>query len=267
MTLLSDATPILVVADALSQPLATYWAQRLHLTISTTPPTTGCYLLAGPQGLALALAEAPNIAPVMIDFTKGRLAHRCQFGGGRGQAVAKACGLKAGRTPRILDATAGWLTDAFVLASLGAAVWALERHPWVAALGQDAYQRAQQHADSRIQASLTHLHLHQGEALEWIPRLCQAHKIEVIYLDPMFPASKKSAQAKKEMRLFHHLVGKDEDADQLLELALDCASHRVVVKRPRHAPYLNHRPPQFELTGQANRFDLYTLKKLDAASD
>ena len=52
---------------------------------------------------------------ISIDFIKGSLAHRQQFGGGRGQAIAKAVGLKSGVTPRILDVTAGLAGDAFVL--------------------------------------------------------------------------------------------------------------------------------------------------------
>ncbi len=56
---------------------------------------------------------------ISIDFLKGSLAHRQQFGGGRGQAIAKAIGLKSGVTPSVLDATAGLAGDAFVLATLG----------------------------------------------------------------------------------------------------------------------------------------------------
>lgn len=252
----------LYLADPQQRQQAQAWAEQLQLTLSDTPPTQGCYLLVNAQGLGLALAEEPKVAPVQVDLVGGRLAHRRQFGGGRGQAVAKACGLKAGISPRILDATAGLLSDAFVLASLGAEVWALERHPWVAALGQDAYQRASTHQDAELASILARLRLFQGQASQRLAELSQDLQAEVIYLDPMFPSSKKSAQVKKEMRLFHHLVGQDEDADLLLEMALDCASHRVVVKRPRHAPYLMQRAPQIELTGQANRFDIYSLKKL-----
>ena len=56
---------------------------------------------------------------ISIDFIRGSLAHRQQFGGGRGQAISKAMGLKSGITPSILDTTAGLAGDAFVLATLG----------------------------------------------------------------------------------------------------------------------------------------------------
>ncbi len=62
-----------------------------------------------------------------IDFVGGAVAHRLQFGGGRGQSLAKAMGLRGGKTPMIIDATAGLGRDAFLLASLGAQVTLIER--------------------------------------------------------------------------------------------------------------------------------------------
>ena len=73
----------------------------------------------------------------------------------------------------------------------------------------------------------------------------------------MFPHRKKSAQIKKEMRVFQSLVGSDDDADKLLPLALNAATKRVVVKRPSYAGFLNEQKPSMQLTSKANRFDVY----------
>jgi 16S rRNA (guanine1516-N2)-methyltransferase len=85
---------------------------------------------------------------------------------------------------------------------------------------------------------------------------------DVIYLDPMFPERQKTADVKKEMAAFHSIVGKDEDADALLPLALAHVNYRVVVKRPRKAPFLNDQVPSYQLEGKSSRFDIYTVKKL-----
>ena len=53
------------------------------------------------------------------DFVGGPVNHRLRFGGGRGQDLARAAGLKPGVNPHIVDATAGLGRDAFLLASLG----------------------------------------------------------------------------------------------------------------------------------------------------
>ena len=89
---------------------------------------------------------------------------------------------------------------------------------------------------------------------------------QVVYLDPMFPTRDKSAQVKKEMRLFHPLVGADDDAPRLLEAALALASHRVVVKRPRRAQAITGTPPSYALEGKSSRFDIYPKKSLKAKS-
>ncbi len=92
--------------------------------------------------LALAGDERQYGKPLSVDFVSGKAAHRRQFGGGRGQLVAKACGLTKGITPSVVDATAGLGRDAFVLASLGAQVLMIERVEAIAALLQDGLERA-----------------------------------------------------------------------------------------------------------------------------
>ena len=48
-----------------------------------------------------------SLGKLRVDFVCGAVAHRLRFGGGRGQALAKAMGLRAGKTPSVIDATAG----------------------------------------------------------------------------------------------------------------------------------------------------------------
>jgi 16S rRNA (guanine1516-N2)-methyltransferase len=73
----------------------------------------------------------------------------------------------------------------------------------------------------------------------------------------MFPERKKSAQVKKEMQIFHDIVGDDEDAATLLEQARSIARKRVVVKRPRLAGTLGQQKASACVTGKTTRFDIY----------
>lgn len=197
--------------------------------------------------------------PVRVDFVGGAAAHRRQFGGGSGQMIAKAVGVQGAIRPHVLDATAGLGRDAFVLACLGCKVDLIERNPVVAALLQDGLQRAQQ--DAEVAAVMAQMELQQGNAIELMQNW-QGEPPQVIYLDPMFPERSKSAQVKKEMRLFQPLVGGDDDAPLLLAAALELASHRVVVKRPRIAPALEGPKPGYVLQGKSSRFDIYPKKSL-----
>ena len=54
-----------------------------------------------------------------VDFVTGAVAHRLRFGGGRGQDLAKAMGLRAGKTPKIVDATAALVAIPFSWPHLG----------------------------------------------------------------------------------------------------------------------------------------------------
>ena len=204
--------------------------------------------------LQLVILDEPKLGAIYVDFIDGALAHRRKFGGGRGQQIAKAVGLKSGVNPTVLDATAGLGRDAFVLASLGCTVTMFERSPVVAALLDDGLLRAC--ADPEIGSWVRQrLILQHHNSVEQLAQLEASH--EIVYLDPMFPHRKKSAQVKKEMRVFQSLVGSDDDADQLLPLALNAATKRVVVKRPSYAGFLNQQTPSMQLTSKANRFDVY----------
>ena len=235
---------------------AVAWATRLQLPLDGNADYA---LQVGAEGLQFAELGPQAPGAIRVDFVSGAVAHRRQFGGGSGQMIAKAMGLQPGIRPTVLDATAGLGRDAFVLAQLGCPVTLIERQPVIAALLEDGIQRALSDADTA--PIMARLRLIGGNAIvlmnTWSEEVPQ-----VIYLDPMFPHRDKSAQVKKEMRLFRPLAGDDDDAPALLEAALALASHRVVVKRPRKAPAIAGEQPGYTLEGKSSRFDIYPKRSL-----
>lgn len=220
-------------------------------------------LWCAPDGLALQHTGPKAPGPVRVDLLGGAVEHRRKFGGGKGQMIAKAVGVKAGVYPQVTDLTAGLGRDGFVLASLGCKVTLVERSPVVALLLEDGLARARAHAEEpAVLETLKRIELIHSEGRDYLAGLEEQQLPEVIYLDPMFPERDKSAQVKKEMRAFHQLVGRDEDAAELLGAALEKARYRVLVKRPRKAPPLVGRPPSYELSGKSSRYDIYALRKL-----
>ncbi|WP_413736234.1 16S rRNA (guanine(1516)-N(2))-methyltransferase RsmJ [Sodalis sp. RH21] len=205
--------------------------------------------------LELRKRDEPKLGAIFVDFTGGVMAHRRRFGGGRGEAIAKAVGIKGHTPPEVVDATAGLGRDAFVLASLGCRVRMFERHPVVAALLDDGLRRA--YADPEVGPwLLDRLTLVHASSLTGLTGL--QPRPDVVYLDPMFPHRQKSALVKKEMRVFQSLVGADEDADNLLAPARALATRRIVVKRPDYAPPLGGIAAQAHITTKNHRFDIYT---------
>lgn len=251
---------------AAGESLAQQWQCPLHIGIAAEQfESSEFVLLLNAQGLSLQQTGRKAPGPIRVEFTEGAADHRRKFGGGKGQMIAKAVGIKAHFQPQVLDATAGLGRDAFVLASLGCTVNMIERSPIVHALLQDGLQRGLAFArseDPELFAALQRLHLQGQDSKTYLQNLTPAQFPDVIYLDPMFPERQKTADVKKEMRAFHSIVGADEDADALLPLALEHVQYRVVVKRPRKAPFLNNQTPSYQLEGKSSRYDIYTRKKL-----
>ncbi|MBA4501431.1 class I SAM-dependent methyltransferase [Marinobacterium marinum] len=242
-------------------------AQRLELPLLAQPDLSraelrGQVLLVSAGEVSLCATGPKRPGPVKADFTGGAVAHRRQFGGGTGQLIAKACGLKAGIRPSILDATAGLGRDAFVLATLGCRVHMLERSPVVHALLESGLGQAA--GNPELVDILTRMTLEQADAQQWLQHCAEAEVPDLIYLDPMFPHTDKKAQVKKEMLAFRELVGYDSDDQALLAAALAVARCRVVVKRARKAPTIAGPAPSYTVEGKSSRYDIYALKALDS---
>jgi len=188
-----------------------------------------------------------------IDFLSGAVDHRRRFGGGKGQMIAKAVGIKGSQKLTVFDATAGLGRDAFVLATLGCDVVMCERSVEIHAALQDALARANE-VEWFQELSLKLIHadaIAYLKTIDWQP--------DVIYIDPMYPPKNKSALPKKEMILLRDVVGDDLDADALFEVAMRVAKKRVVIKRARHAPEIALQKPTIVFEGKSSRFDVYCM--------
>lgn len=206
------------------------------------------------NGVSLKPQSKQASGAIYVDFASGAVNYRRLHGGGKGQMIAKAMGLRSlkVKNPTVIDATAGMGKDGFLLASLGCEVQMFERSPVVFALLNDGLRRAR--ATEELSEIMQHIDLKFGNAIDL---LAKSAVTDVVYLDPMFPDRKKSAKVKKEMSAFKYLVGKDEDAHDLLEVARTKARYRVVVKRPRIAGFVAGEKPSFSIEGKSSRFDVY----------
>ena len=142
-----------------------------------------------------------SVGELRVDFVSGAVAHRLRFGGGRGQALAKAMGLRAGKTPSIIDATAGLGRDSFLLASLGAQVTLIERSEQMHSLLVQGMERARLEG-GEFSAIMDRLTLLQGDAKELLPGL----SAEAILIDPMHPPRTNSALVTRELRQVRRLA-------------------------------------------------------------
>ena len=188
-----------------------------------------------------------------IDFVEGSVAHRLRFGGGRGQPLAKAMGLTDGRTPTMVDATAGLGRDAFLLASLGAQVTLIERSEKMHALLADGLARAAAEG-GELAEIIGRMTLRLGDAKDLLPQL----EADSVLVDPMHPERKKSALVKLELRQVRDIVGEDDNALELMQVALEHARKRVVLKWPVKADSISGLQPfSHQILGKTTRYDVF----------
>lgn len=173
------------------------------------------------------------------------------------QPMVKAVGIRKRQAyrPVVFDATAGLGEDGWLLASLGCQVRMCERSAVTHALLVDGLARAAQvkpDVAARVCVTL-------GDGVEMLEALVcgpAEARPDVVYLDPMFPAGRKTAE-RKAMRVLRLVSGDDGDAARLLEAALRAARRRVVVKRPLRGEALSGREAMVVHKGKSLRFDVY----------
>ncbi len=229
--------PIGFDADPVLQNRAQDWMAQFGFVLNQNE-TPRLQVTAGP--LVLLSRE---FSPQWTDFSAATWKHRKQDG--KRQGLVRACQPKPGLS--IIDATAGWGRDAAILASFGAQVCMIERHPMLAALLKDGLSRQDEASKQHLSLNLVY-----ADAQQYL-QTCSPP--DVIYMDPMHPSRQKTAKVKKDMQVLHTLVGMDTDACTLLQIARQCARQRVVVKWPqKQAPLM---PPRYSIEGKTIRFDVY----------
>lgn len=204
------------------------------------------------------MQQNTDITDLVVDFVGGAVGHRFRSGEGRGQALAKAAGLVRGVTPEIVDATAGLGRDAFLLAALGAKVTLIERSEKMHDLLAQGLARAAA-AGGRYAETVARMTLLHGDSCVLLPEL----NPQVVLVDPMHPPRGNTALVKKEMRLIREIVGTDPDSEQLMQVALENAQNRVVLKWPLRAEAMaGIRKPSHQILGKSTRYDVFVIAKI-----
>ena len=161
--------------------------------------------------------------------TRGRLQHE--------MLVKAVKSDKEGR--KAIDATAGMGEDAFL----------------IAALLKDAIRRAKKNMDLKDIAG--RMKVIEGNSVEGMSKLLDP--VDVIYLDPMFPARQKSSLINKKLQLIQKLEPPCSGEKDLFDAAIRANPDKIIVKRPLKSECLAGREPSYTLKGKAIRYDCYVL--------
>lgn len=187
---------------------------------------------------------------LQLDFINNHLDYQRSHRG-KSELIAKALGVQK-KGLKVLDLSFGLGIDSIFLHQIGCEVTAVERHPLLYALI----------SESLVKSNLP-IKIHFANSAEYLEQMIknnQPNEFDALYFDPMYPEKKKSALPRKEMVFFRDLVGSDDDADLVLQKALQIPDQRIVVKRPLKAPSLSGQVIH-QFIGKTVRYDLYKGKK------
>ena len=203
-------------------------------------------LVYGESGVSLCgfgLCYQGNFENMLRRVTKGRLSHELLV------HAAK----HSKESPLAIDATAGMGDDSFLLAACGYKVTLYEQNLVIAELLRDAISRAK--STPELEPIVNRMSVIEGNSIVLMPQ--QVENPDVIYLDPMFPARKKSGLINKKLQLIQKLEAPCPAEADLFDAAVLSNPHKIIVKRPLKGPYLADKKPSYTLSGKAIRFDCY----------
>ena len=225
-------------------------ASQFEVKIITTLPDDkeAMYFLLDKSGIALVSGKQV----LKGDFT--RLLNRVTNGHLPHEILLKATKPPADiyeKTVRAVDCTAGLGEDSFILAALGYHVEMFEHNEITATLLQDAIIRGRN--NPQIREIVGRMNLKKGDSKELLQEL--DYKPELIYLDPMFPEKKKSAESKKKLQILHRIETPCSDENELVQAAIEANPKKIVIKRPPDGPYLAGLTPSYSVTRKAVRYD------------
>ena len=229
------------------------FAEELASFIGTTScdvrqMTQYCHLYLSDSGLSFFHPEARSTKKFKIDFNSGTTRWRINRADHE-KLIKKALG-KHEAPLNILDCTAGMLQDTLLFLSLGHKVTAVEQSKILFCLLNDAINRSN---DQEIFKALT---LINANACSYISK---AEKFDVIYFDPMYPASKKNALNSGQLEYITKILATesiDNDPMQDFEVLRSMPIKKMVIKRPIKAKPFSKKM-NYQVLGKTTRFDVY----------
>ena len=159
--------------------------------------------------------------------------------------------------PFAVDATAGLGEDSFILAAAGFQVLLFEYNPVIAGLLRDGLERARK--EPEIAEIASRMELVEGDSVDLLAGLTR--RPNLVYLDPMFPAKKKSGISTKKLQLFQKLEHPCENEEVLMDAARALHPDKIVAKRPIKGPPLAGRKPGYSIDCRNVRYDCYVFSK------
>lgn len=233
------------------QNIAEILAQSLGIRALNEPSNTEePFLEFSDSGLSFFHPDARAKNKFIIDFNSGSTGWRLKRPDHE-KLIKKALG-KSPKPLKILDCTAGLLQDTLLFLSLGHQVTAIEQSKLLFYLLQDGIKRSLVLQDSLF----LNLTMFQGNACSFAR---EAQDFDVIYFDPMYPESKKSALGSGQLEYLSKILETElisNNSQEDFEVLQLMPVKKMIVKRPIKAKSFAS-GMNYQVSGKTTRFDVY----------
>ncbi len=153
----------------------------------------------------------------------------------------------------ILDCTAGFGRDGYILASLGFNVTMIEENIIVALLLRNGIKRSTR--QMQMQNNLSFLY---GDSYEYLKGFDGL--FDYIYIDFMFEKIKKKTLSSKNDETLKMLVNDKTDRVRLLEIAKEKCRYKVIVKGSKNLNSITDINPDYSIKTKLVRYDIFLSK-------
>jgi 16S rRNA (guanine1516-N2)-methyltransferase len=240
-----------IVIDKTLHSKVEFVADYLNSEIVDDSPKAGSFLSLANGMLTFNSYLDDELRSLNIDFLSGPIGWRLNRSEHE-KHIKKALG-KSLDPLNIFDATAGMLADTVIFLSLGHKVVACEQSKIIYLLISDACERAKASLPF-----LDNLTLFNGDARN-IYNEKKDIDFDVIYLDPLYPKTKKASKGSGEIDLLRKIIDLEgvEDAGDSIFYAFQGADcKKIILKRPIKAPLICNKI-NYQIKGKSTRFDIY----------
>ena len=264
----------ILLRDPVFEDRANQLSVRLGLPVCRDPKavgeTFGLALVPDADGLSLFDGKMSRLLP-------GKLP---------AELLVRAAKLRdPGPCPVAIDCTAGLGDDSLLLAAMGYTVHLFEYDPITAELLDSALRKSQSSDSSGALSDITNrMILHREDSLAVLSAFRElpvrskgeettsgqdpepgafpyvTYAPDLIYLDPMFPARRKSGLITKKLQMLQMLENPCADESALLAAAVRANPRRIVIKRPLKGPFLAGIRPAYSIKGKAIRYDCIVVR-------
>ncbi len=212
------------------------------------------------KGLMLSDGKLKHI----VDFSTNSFLYRCNKITQKTEKLLQAFKIPPSNNHySILDITAGFATDGFLLACQGAEVTLLENNLIVYQAVNDAIQRLQ--TTQNLQTIINRLKIIYIDSRDFLEK-CIANKRQynAIYIDPMFPVKGKTSKAKKELQLLQKLITNNtlsydniSQINDIIKLAKQVVMEKIVIKAPKQLNKISDFQENYCIYGKTCCFYVY----------